>query len=364
MVGASMGERTIRGTMAPRQRLQRRWRGLSLALLAVLLVACGQPTGATRPTPAGVAAAPAVAAATTAEAPSTGRLLFVRGGNIWLWQDGQSTQLTTTGDSRQPRWSPAGDAILYVQVGESYMNLMLADANGQNARALTDNQVKGYQIESADYVRLSFLLTGPTWARLADGSDRIVYSTDREGGAFNLAMMSGVGGKPVPINATKALGVHIEGAALSPDGATIAFVAPVTDAASGATETQLYTLDPATGAYRAITSEKKGAYDPAWSADGQWIVYSARSDKADETDLYIMQADGSGRQRLTVGGKDRGASWSPDGTQIAFLRQQDSGFALYTIALDRSTGTIVAGKPQRLGDFTDAEGISGTSWAR
>lgn len=339
----------------------RRWQGLSLALLALLLVACGQPLAA--PAVAGVPA-PAAAAAAAAEAPSTGRILFTRGGNIWLWQDGQAAQLTDAGSIRQPRWSPGGDAILYVKVGESYMDLMLADANAQNARALTDNQAKGYQIESADYVRLSFLLTGPTWARLADGSDRIVFSTDRDGGAFNLAMMSGVGAKAVSVNATKALGVHIEGAALSPDGATIAFVAPVTDAASGATETQLYTVAPTTGAYKAITNEKKGAYDPAWSADGQWIVYSARAEKADETDLYIMHADGSGRQRLTEGGKDRGASWSPDGTQLAFLRQQDNGFALYTIALDQSSGAIVAGKPQRLGDFIDADGISGTSWAR
>ncbi len=350
----------MRGMTALTGRLQRRWHGLSLALLAVLLVACGQPT--THPSTPTDLAAPVVAAVAAA-APSTGRILFVRGGNIWLWQDGQGAQLTAAGSIRQPRWSPGGDAILYLQVGESYMNLMLADANAQTPRALTDNQAKGYQIESADYVRLSFLLTGPTWARLADGSDRIVYSTDREGGAFNLAMVSGVGGKPVSINATKALGVHIEGAALSPGGATIAFVAPVTDAASGATETQLYTLNPATGAYRAITNEKKGAYDPAWSADGRWIVYSARAEKVDETDLYIMHADGSGRQRLTDGGKDRGASWSPDGTQLAFLRQQDNGFALYTVELDQSTGTIVAGKPQRLGDFTDAEGISGTSWA-
>ncbi len=362
MVGASMNERAIRGPVVPTGRVPRRWHALSLALLAVLLVACGQPIAAPAAIPAGAAAAPAVAA--VAAAPSTGRLLFVRGGNIWLWQDGQSAQLTDTGSIRQPRWSPTGDAILYVKVGESYMNLMRADGNAQNPRALTDNQAKGYQIESADYVRLSFLLTGPTWARLADGSDRIIYSTDRDGGAFNLAMLNGVGGKPVSLNATKALGVHIEGAALSPDGATVAFVAPVADAASGVTETQVYTVSPATGAYKAITNEKKGAYDPAWSADGQWVVYSARTEKVDETDLYIMHADGSGRQRLTDGGKDRGASWSPDGTQIAFLRQQDNGFALYTIDLDGSTGTISAGRPQRLGDFNDVEGVSGTSWAR
>lgn len=351
------------GVMARSAGLRRRWRGLGLALLAVLLVACAPSTATPTPAPGGAEAAtdPAVAAAV---APSTGRILFTRGGNIWLWQDGQGAQLTDGGGIRQPRWAPTGNAMLYVRLGESYMNLMLADANAQNPRALTDDQAKGYQIESADYVRHSYLLTGPTWARLANGSDQIVYSTDRDGGTFNLAMMSGVGGKPTMVGTTKALGVHIEGAALSPDGTTIAFVAPVTDTASGATETQLYTVTPATGAYRAITTEKKGAYDPAWSTDGQWIVYSARADKADETALYIAHADGSGRRRLTEGGKDRGASWSPDGTRIAFLRQQDTGFALYTIDLDSSSGAIIAGKPQRLGDFTDADGGSGTSWAR
>ena len=364
MVGAGMVERASGGMIvALMVGVRRRWRGLSLLALALLLVACGQPRPTSTPVPAG-APEPTAPQLAAAEAPSSGRLLFTRGGNIWLWQDGQATQLTNGGGIRQPRWSPTGDAILYIQTGESYRNLILADASAQNARALTDNQAKGYQIESEDYVRFSFLLTGPTWARLADGSDRIVYSTDRDGGAFNLVLMSGLGGKPIAVNATKALGVHIEGAALSPDGTTIACVAPVADAASGATETQLYTVAPATGAYRAITTEKKGAYDPAWSPDGQWLVYSARAEKADETDLYIMHPDGSGRQRLTDGGKDRGASWSPDGTQIAFLRQQDNGFALYTIDLDRSSGGIAAGKPQRLGDFIDADGISGTSWTR
>lgn len=341
------------------------WRILCVPLLAVLLVACGQPSG----TPVAPTAAPVSAAATpvakpTAQGQSGGRLLFTRGGNIWLWQDGQGTQLTTSGGLRQPRWSPGGDAMLYVQVGESYMNLMLADATGQNARALTDNQAKGYQIESQDYVRLSFLLTGPTWARLPDGSDRIVYSTDRDGGTFLPYLLNGVNGKPVQIAAAKALGTHIEGTALSPDGATVAFVAPITDATSGAVETQIYTVNPTTGALRTITTEKNGAYDPAWSPDGQWLIYSARADKADETDLYVIHADGTGRQRLTEGGKDRGASWSSDGTAIAFLRQQDTGFALYSADLDTTGGTIVAGKPQRFGDFTDADGISGTSWAR
>lgn len=341
------------------------WRGLSLSLLAFLLIGCNQPLGAPVVQSGVVVSAAAVpAAAPTAQAQFGGRLLFTRGGNVWLWQDGQGTQLTTSGGIRQPRWSPGGDAMLYVQVGESYMNLMLADATGQNARALTDNQAKGYQIESQDYVRLSFLLTGPTWARLPDGRDRIVYSTDRDGGTFLPYLLNGVNGKPVQIAATKGLGTHIEGAALAPDGATVAFVAPVTEPTSGTIATQVYTLNPTTGVYKAITTEKKGAYDPAWSPDGQWLIYSARADKADETDLYVIRADGTGRQRLTEGGRDRGTSWSPEGTQIAFLRQQDTGFALYYADLDTSNGMIVAGKPQRIGDFTDADGISGTSWTR
>ena len=52
-----------------------------------------------------------------------------------------------------------------------------------------------------------------------------------------------------------------------------------------------------------------------WSPDGQKIVF----DQDDE--IWIMNADGSGQERLTSDpGLDSGLAWLPDGRAIAFAR--------------------------------------------
>jgi Tol biopolymer transport system component len=56
----------------------------------------------------------------------------------------------------------------------------------------------------------------------------------------------------------------------------------------------------------------------AWSPDGTKIVF-ARQQDAEHHGLYVVNADGSGLQRLTRGA-DGGAAWSPDGHAIAFVR--------------------------------------------
>jgi dipeptidyl aminopeptidase/acylaminoacyl peptidase len=55
--------------------------------------------------------------------------------------------------------------------------------------------------------------------------------------------------------------------------------------------------------------------DPAWSPDGSKLVF------ANGANLYLVNADGSGRVQLTFDPDDRSASrptWSPDGTKVAF----------------------------------------------
>jgi Tol biopolymer transport system component len=80
---------------------------------------------------------------------------------------------------------------------------------------------------------------------------------------------------------------------------------------------------------------------PAWSPDGTKIVYSTLHGPGDHLRLYVMNADGSGKQRLTRnrGGpySDADPQWSPDGATIALTlvadprdtpRSFDSGIAL------------------------------------
>jgi len=295
---------------------------------------------------------------------AAGRLLFVRGGNLWLWQGGQASQLTEVCGCKQPRWSPAGDALLYIKIGDSYGDLIWADSNGQNARPLTANRAVNVQPETKEYIANSFLLSGLSWARTANNTDRIIYSSDRGGSALDLFVTNGLSSKPVAIAGTKDLGGGNEGAALSPDGNTVAFVHDLTDEKTGRRATQIFLLDLATGRYRVLTSEANGAYDPTWSPDGQWLTYATRQATGKETNLWLIRPDGTGRQRLTEGGKDRGAAWSPDGDQLAFVRQLDNGFALYFADISVVNGIPTAGKPIQIGDFSDVDPASGVSWAR
>jgi TolB protein len=58
----------------------------------------------------------------------------------------------------------------------------------------------------------------------------------------------------------------------------------------------------------------------ASASDLVYSVYSPYEDHRVRTGIYVSQPDGSGRTRLTRGGRDFGATWSPDRSRIAFVR--------------------------------------------
>jgi TolB protein len=60
--------------------------------------------------------------------------------------------------------------------------------------------------------------------------------------------------------------------------------------------------------------------DPDWSPDAQKIAYTDCI-SGQPCGVFVMSASGAGQTRLTAG-SDRVPAWSPDGTQIAFRRQE------------------------------------------
>lgn len=107
----------------------------------------------------------------------------------------------------------------------------------------------------------------------------------------------------------------------SPDGTKVAFVRWcqgqarnifVMDA-DGSNQRRL-TPDACAGVDRGAGDYGGGAH-PAWSPDGTQIAFDSLFDQG--SNLYVMNADGTGRRRLT---RDWAASpvWSPGGKQIAF----------------------------------------------
>jgi serine/threonine protein kinase len=73
---------------------------------------------------------------------------------------------------------------------------------------------------------------------------------------------------------------------------------------------------------------------PSVSPDGEWIA--ATRGGAPE-DLYLIKADGSARRQLTDDpAKDRGATWSPDGREIAFYSDRSGSYEIWSIRPDGS----------------------------
>src|SRR3989442_11120792 len=67
-------------------------------------------------------------------------------------------------------------------------------------------------------------------------------------------------------------------------------------------------------------------YDPAWSPDGQWIVFT--SEREGSADLYRVKPDGTALERLTDDpAYDDQAAFSPDGQQIVFVTTRAGGTA-------------------------------------
>src|SRR6476646_7944615 len=96
---------------------------------------------------------------------------------------------------------------------------------------------------------------------------------------------------------------------------------------------QIYTVNPDGSGEKRVTKPADGsALFPDWSPDGSRIVFSG--DLTGSLELYMMNADGSGRVQLTNVGVDHlTPRFSPDGTKIAFSRCEPN-CVIYTMNID------------------------------
>jgi len=93
----------------------------------------------------------------------------------------------------------------------------------------------------------------------------------------------------------------------------------------------IWTVNPdGTGRIRITTNPARDFY-PRWSPDGKQIAFGSLRDEPNpgtctntcRYEVYVMDADGSNEHRLTTSPTNShsiGASWSPDGTRLAFAR--------------------------------------------
>jgi Tol biopolymer transport system component len=82
-------------------------------------------------------------------------------------------------------------------------------------------------------------------------------------------------------------------------------------------------------------------YNPDWSPDGTQIVFFAFDLPSIRQDIYVVNNDGSNPQNLTNTSRvvDESASWSPDGSQILFHTDRDRNFEVYIMNANGSQQT-------------------------
>jgi Tol biopolymer transport system component len=225
-----------------------------------------------------------------------------------------------------PTWSPDGTKIAYNgpgtpfdETGEVLTDVWTINADGSGATNLTETPRFG---EFA-----------PDWS--PDGS-QLVFNGDVGGEEIfvgyqsDIFVMDADGTNRVNITNSE---YEEHSPAWSPDGETIIFTA--VRFVEGAHNNWDIVAVNNDGSGEINLTESPGRQDeqPSWSPDGSMIVFMSDATPDGEWNVWAMNADGSGQSNLTAPEGGWFPSWSPDGSQILFESNRATGwsFDLYAI---------------------------------
>jgi Tol biopolymer transport system component len=240
----------------------------------------------------------------------SGRIVFqsdLDGDNeIYLLTAERLAKLTdNTWDDRYPRWSPDGKRIAFSANPKGNFDIYTMDENGRHVTAVTDSP--------EDELDVAWAPDGNSLAFTRDTKN----TSREEPSVWHVDLGSGRTQRAIPVF-RRSHGLPD----FSPLASGMAFTGK---RMFGGWD--VFFFDFRSQTVRELT--KGGdACRPRFSADGRKIVYvsSAADGKGD---IWMMNADGSGKERITRRDEtyDYFPSWSPDGRQVVFCSNRRDKYA-------------------------------------
>jgi len=268
-------------------------------------------TRSTRLAPPAHAIVFAEAASDSLDARSEIAYVSARGGAVVLLTNASKHGMMAA----EPRWSPDGSRIAFVMGPRGHLTRYAGDGN-----------IYVMNADGIDSHRLTHGLDASVPAWSPDGS-RIVFI---KGQGQALVVMHADGSHQRVIAGGRG---YYESPAWSPDGQEIAY-----QSGRGWGIKAIFTIRPDGTGERQLTPRLASIGGPAYSPDGRRIAYSARDV------LWVMKSDGTHARRVTNCRlpcvADFGPAWSPTGSELVFVRQEDGGAATRLYVLQLSTGAV------------------------
>jgi TolB protein len=258
---------------------------------------------------------------------SNGRIVFgsLRTGTQALFTmkpDGSGVrQLTHFGTNFQtavPSWSPDGAHVVF-QAGPDFRerDIWVIDADGSNAHRVFKDPW--------------FFDGNPSYS--PDGKSIVFFRGVEESASIWRVDVDGTHLTQLTPQTNDVFDGHPQ---YSPDGSRIAFNSFNRDGVIGA----VYVMRWDGSHIRRLTPARLGAADPNWSPDGSRITFFIHCCAPKTDEIWAINADGTGLQRLTqpAPSNDFDGVYSPTGNKIAFERDTPD-FSSSSVFVMKADGT-------------------------
>jgi dipeptidyl aminopeptidase/acylaminoacyl peptidase len=304
---------------------------------------------------------------------------------LWIMTVADNKSIRLGGEkepSSNPEWSPDGRSIAYEGRPGDKSGLIVANADGSNAKFLSPIQGTNNPLPSTgksitwspDGKRIAFVnaVPGPE-TQDATGDPivitRYLYKPDDSEGftRFNDNRRLHIFVVDVASGQVRQLttGDHYEHSIdWSPNGEEIVFISNREPNEDQFFNYDIFTLKVSDGTMRRVTSTESAEYRPRWSPDGKTIVYQATKrgltdleTTMEDTHIWLINADGSDRREISsmIDNRQGAPAWSADGKAVSFTVQDRGNARLYRLPVAGGTPEVVINDRGSVGAWSVAK---------